>query len=214
MGRHDWYRRTTWTREDAAEFQARLARSRGDTSKAQYLRIQALYLAEAGLHEPALSLMEQLLTNHAVRRELASTHLQRAKSFAAIGRNAEAVESFRSSLVAQRDYPTIRTNVELEFAWFIVVGQHVSLYAEVEPLLQQYMKEVGLLFPVQRYKCAVVLALLAWEQGRSTEALKFVFEARKAASKQHSGFRYHAKFGLVSAIPNEVAQRLTVIDGV
>lgn len=57
MGRDDWYRRTTWTSEDAEAFFDRLNRSRGLESKAQYVRIQALDLEEAGLIEPASSLL-------------------------------------------------------------------------------------------------------------------------------------------------------------
>jgi predicted Zn-dependent protease len=212
MARDDWFRQTSWTAQDAVEFQARLKRSRGDVSKAQYLRIQAIHLAGVGLHDAALKLTDQLLKNHPVPSQLASTYLLRAESYAAVGKDAEAADSFRSSLAAQDHYPNMRTCVALSFAWFIVLKGKVELYREVEPLLQRYEKEVGLAFPVQRFKCAVVRALLASEEGRPTQARSFADEARAMAGEQDSGLRYHAKLGLVDDVPPEVAKRLAAID--
>ena len=213
MGSDDWFRRTSWTTQDAAAFQERLQRSRSDSSKAQYLRIQALHLAQVGNHEPALALIEQLLRLYPVPAELASSHLQRAESYAAIGSTEAAIGSFQKSLAAQAAYPNIRSNVALSFAWFIVLGRHGVLYCEVEPLLTLYEEDVGLLFPVQRFKCAVVRALLASEQGRKEDARRFADEAWSVAGEKHSGLRYYSKLGLVESVPAEVAQRLAAIGG-
>src|SRR5258706_6724492 len=172
MGRVEWFRRTTWTPQDAAECQSRLSRSRGDAGKAQYLRIQAVHLAEVGNHKAALSLIEHLLTNHRVEFELAATYIQRAESCAALGDDEEAVVSFRRSLAAKAKHPGVRPGVELAFAWFIALGRRVELYGEVEGLLRQYEGD-GLTFPVERFKCAVVRALIAAEQGRHADAKAF-----------------------------------------
>lgn len=211
MGREEWFRRKTWTAEDTAEFQARLKRSRGEFKKAQYLRIQALHLAEAGNHGVALELLGQLLRDWPAESELASAHLQMAESYAAMGNDEAAIGSFRASLAAQEAYRGIRTNVALAFAWFIVMRRRDVLYDEVGPLLIKYEKDVGLMFPVQRFKCAVIRALLAWEWGYRDEAKRFADEAQRAADEGHSRLRYHAKLGLVDSIPAEVAQRLAVI---
>jgi tetratricopeptide (TPR) repeat protein len=213
MGRDDWYRRTSWTAQDAADFQARLKRSRGDGSKAQYLRIQAYRLAEVGLHEPSLQLTDQLLREHPEPFELASTYEQRANSYAALGNYVEAIENFRISLAAQQQYPNVRTNVALSFAWFIILSRQAELYGEVEPLLQQYSADHGIMFPLDRFKRAVVRALLADELGHPTEARTFADEALAAAGEQHSGLRYHAQLGLVGEMPAEVAKRLAAIGG-
>lgn len=44
MNKHQWYRNTDWTQKIQEEFEARLAKSRSDYNKAQYLRIQGYYL--------------------------------------------------------------------------------------------------------------------------------------------------------------------------
>src|SRR5262245_19076816 len=43
----DWFRKTSWTAEDQADFRRRLARARKE-NRAQYVRIQAVTLAEQG----------------------------------------------------------------------------------------------------------------------------------------------------------------------
>ena len=63
MSSDDWYRRTTWTDTDRSEFHARLKRSSGDFHKAQYLRIQAHYLANANLTQGAVELLDQLIAD-------------------------------------------------------------------------------------------------------------------------------------------------------
>ena len=211
MARDDWYRRTTWTPEDQAAFQSRLARSRDDEGKAQYLRIQAFYLAEAGRHEAALALIDQLLTRHAVAGQMEMAYLQRAECLAAIGDGEGAIAAFRSSLAARANCPGVISYVAMEFAWFITLRRQTHLYGEIETLLLQYESESGLWFPVQKFKCAVVRALIAAEQGRLRDALAFAELARQAASEEHSGLRYHPNLGLIGAIPTEVAQRLAAI---
>ena len=66
MSKVEWFRRTTWTAADAADFAAHLKRSRSDFHKAQYLRIQAGHLHAVGVPEltaVALGLLGQLVTD-------------------------------------------------------------------------------------------------------------------------------------------------------
>lgn len=49
MASGDWFRRTTWTPREEAEFEQKLSRSRGQRS--EYLRLQASTLADTA--EPA-----------------------------------------------------------------------------------------------------------------------------------------------------------------
>ena len=214
MGRDDWFRKQAWSTQDADDFQQRLQRSREARSKAQYLRIQAVHLAEVGLHEPALALLSQLLRDVPEPFELASTHLQRAQSYVALGDYERAIECFRESLVAEDACPYVRPGTPLEFAWFIVTWERIDLFSEVEPLLLRHEGKHGVTFPVERFKCAAARALVANSDGRVMDARRFASDARNAAKEQHSGFRCHPDLGLVGNVPAGIAQRLAAIGGV
>jgi tetratricopeptide (TPR) repeat protein len=213
MARDDWFRRTTWSALDAADFQARLKRSRGNASKAQYLRIQAVYLAEAGNHEAALSLLDQQLRDHPTSFETTQSLLQRAQSLDALDHQEEAIASYRASLKAQTDFPNVRSGVELYFAWFVVMRKLASLYDDALRLLEQYESRPGIRLPVEQFRCAVVRAFIADERGQTDASRHFAVRARQAAAADHSGLRYHPKLGLAEPIDSEVAQRLAAIGG-
>lgn len=108
MGKTEWFRRTTWTPEDQADFAAHLARSRTSFHKAQYLRIQASHLREVGrpaFAVAALQLLDQLLAEYPEPSELSMTHLQRAECLLDLGRSEEALGAFRRALSTQRQHP-------------------------------------------------------------------------------------------------------------
>ena len=80
----DWFRKTSWTREDREDFFERLSRSR-KYNRAQYLRIQASYLAENGnieLLNAALELLEMLFTQYPDRTEMALAYASKGRVFA------------------------------------------------------------------------------------------------------------------------------------
>ena len=214
MGRDDWFRRRTWSEQDAADFEQRLRRCRGPASKAQSLRIQAFHLAEVGLHREALALLSRLLRDFPEPCQLASSFLQRAKSLAALQDCDGAIESFRAALAAEDGYPNMLPGSPLEFAWFIVSRERTELYREVESLLLRHEGKHGVTFPVERFKCAAAREIVADEQGRPADAERFACEARDAAQERHSGFRYHPDLGVVDHVPAGIARRLATIGGV
>src|SRR5262245_57279217 len=98
MTSKDWFRQTTWSREDEQAFFSRLARSRGSLHKAQYLRIQAYSLAETGneaLVSAALSLLNRLLTEFPEPSQLVAAHFQAARCHERLGDLGAAVNQFR-----------------------------------------------------------------------------------------------------------------------
>ena len=108
VGNVEWYQRSTWTPEDQADFQARLKRSRGSSNKAQYLRLQALALQDAGtevLLEAAVGLLDQLLRDYPDSSLVTSTYRQRAECLADLGRYDEALANYQAALEAQRQAP-------------------------------------------------------------------------------------------------------------
>ena len=78
---NEWFRRTAWTKNDQAEFEARLARARKQ-NRAQYLRIQASHLMEAAnpkLTSAALELLNRMLAEYPSDIQVAQAHVQRAE---------------------------------------------------------------------------------------------------------------------------------------
>jgi len=96
----EWYRRTTWTKDDQADFEARLARARKQ-NRAQYLLIQASYLMEAAnrkLTSAALELLNRMLAEYPSDVQVAQAHTQRAECHIQLGEVDKAIEAFRSAL--------------------------------------------------------------------------------------------------------------------
>jgi tetratricopeptide (TPR) repeat protein len=213
MAKFEWFRRTTWTEDDRAEFNARLMRSRGASSKAQYLRIQASHLSDAGHHAAAIELLDRLLAEFPERGELAMAHSQRADSMAALGNRTIAIDEYRLAFDAERAFPNCRTNAYLSFGWLVVEFGLSGLYNEVLAIFSEFGGDLELPFPVMEYQRCAVLAVIAEAQGDSASARDFAVKAIAAASLQHSGFRYHANLGLVKSQPKWMQTKLDAIVG-
>ena len=128
----EWYRRTTWTKDDQADFEARLARAR-KRSRAQYLRIQASHLMEADnpqLTSAALELLNRMLAEYPSDIEVAQAHAQRAECYIRLGEVDNAIEAFRSALAKEREFPNVRTTAWLDFGWLVIERGLPELYDE------------------------------------------------------------------------------------
>jgi tetratricopeptide (TPR) repeat protein len=208
MAKTEWFRRTTWSEIDREEFNARLVRSRGREHKAQYLRIQASHLAEAGQHTAAIELLDRMFAEFPQKIELASAHGQKAASLAKLGKLDAAIREFRAALQSERDFPNVRTNAWLDFAWLIVEQQLTELYGEASRILQEFRREGELSLPNLEYRYATIQALLADARGERERAREFAKQALAEAAKEHSGLRYHPTVGLVGSERNTFADRL------
>jgi tetratricopeptide (TPR) repeat protein len=209
----EWFSRTTWSDADRQEFDARLRRSRGDGSKAQYLRIQAVHLAEAGLHVPAVELLDRMLSDFPDTLQLAQAHSQKANSLAKLGKIEQAIHEFRTALQAQRDFPNFRTNAWLNFGWFVLENNLTDLFAEISNVMQEFWDESGMEFPLSAYRYLVIQSLLADDRGDTLGATEFARRALSEAQKDHSGFRRHPNVGLVGIERNTFASRLEALAG-
>ncbi|OJW24663.1 MAG: hypothetical protein BGO49_06390 [Planctomycetales bacterium 71-10] len=211
MAGDDWFRRTTWTEQDAADFEARLKRSRS-RSRDSYLHLQAFHLAEAGEHRAALSLLDRRLVEYRDSIFTAESHLLRAECLDALGLVDEAVAAYRASLGAQEDRPNVVPGVERSFARFIAVRRIVDLYDEALHLALRGEWASGAATPSQRFGRALVQALIAHERGDAEAARWFAAVARVAAAETHSGYSRHPDVGLAGPIDPEIARRLDEID--
>jgi tetratricopeptide (TPR) repeat protein len=101
------------------EFDARLARSRGADRKAQYLRIQATHLFEAGqphLTRAALALVDRLIAEFPDPFQLAPALALRAEALVDLGRTDEALQTYERALNARRAFPQVGDDGYLGYA--------------------------------------------------------------------------------------------------
>ncbi len=211
MAKTEWFRRTSWSNADRAEFTARLARSRSAGNRAQYLRIQAYHLALAHHHAAAIELLDRLFAEFPEHIELAQAHCQKAGSLAKLGQLDAAVQEYRVALQSERDFPSVRTDAWLELGWLVVERQLTQYYAEALEVLQEFRKEDGFQFPVTEYKYAAIQALLAEFRGEKARACEFARQALLQAARTTSGLQYHPRVGLVGSERNTFASRLRVL---
>jgi tetratricopeptide (TPR) repeat protein len=213
MSQTEWFRRSTWSDADREDFNARLQRSRGAGNKAQYLRIQARHLADAGNHAAAVELLNRLFAEFPQRIELAQAHAQRAESIANLGQLDAAIQEYRVALQTERDAPNVRTNAWLDFGWLVVDRQLTDYYDEVSQVLREFRHEGGLRFPAIEFRYAAIQAQLADYRGDKARAREFARQALAEAAKEHTGLRYHPTIGLDDSESNAVANRLRTLAG-
>lgn len=194
MSQNDWYRRTTWNEAEAQDFFARLKRSRGNFHKGQYLRIQAYTLADT---HPlvALELLDQYFALDGDHFDQASAHVGRALAYLKLGNLEAALASYDQALAHEKAYPNVRTRACLELPYLIAINQVSSRFHQALSLLSENTDD--LMFPVDKFKHHAARAMIL----RHTDMGLAASEAQlalQAAALDHSGFRYHAKLGLVS----------------
>jgi tetratricopeptide (TPR) repeat protein len=198
----EWYRKSSWSEADKADFFAHLKRSRSAFHKAQYLRIQAGHLQMISTPESsraALQLLDKVLAEFPEQiTEFAATCYQKAECLETLGDFAGAVEAYRNALEFERRYSnSTRTLAWLDFGCFAVRTRMKKIYDEVLAVLDEFKGR--LMFPFERYKYFGILAMISEAWGDSATARDFARKALTAAAVTDSGFRYHPTVGLVSA---------------
>ena len=200
--RETWYRGASWTQSDQEAFWARLRRSRGAWHRAQYLRIQAFHLEEAGILEPAVVLLEHALSEEPEGFESGEIHHQLATCREKQGRISEAVEHLRRALNIAARGPSRASGVWLTFGRVAVEHGRHELYEEFLALVDKADRagelNTALMFPADRYRFAGILAVINAHLGNKSEARHLADTALQAANETTSGLRYHPQLGVVS----------------
>ena len=210
MARDDWFRRTTWTSQDQTEFYARLARSRTAFHRAQYARIQALTLFDAGgepLVRAALGILERIFKEYPETSQLESAHLQAAQCHDELGDIAAAIRHFRLAIEAHAHSPNFHSGVNLDFPWFIVKHGLTAHFDEALSVVQN----AHLAFPIQQFKAATVRSRIALSRDDEPKARRFAHEALQAARATKSQFRHHQSLGLVGERYSHIVRELEEI---
>lgn len=204
----EWYRRSVWSSEDAKEFDNKLMRAQAG-NRPQYLRIQAVHLAEASLDAPALQLLERMLVEYPDDHFIALAHSQRADILLRLEKIEEAIVAYRQAMEAQRAKPNVHTNAYLEFAWLVANTNRVSLFDEALNMLEEFGGDEA--FPVLIFKYFGALAIIQATNGNLSAASGHAKKALAAMKEKESGFRNHPNIGLVRDVEPNILDRLNNI---
>lgn len=206
MADDSWYRRRTWSREDQAAFFDRLKRSRSGFHKAQYCRIQAYELQQAGYFNDAIGLLDYLMAEWPHDAELAVIYHQKAACLERLGDKTAALAAYRQAFDAQRKKPSVLTNAHLGFALLAASTPFPNCYDEALSVLNEFRMHSP--FPIQEFEAAAARALIADARAEREEAKRQAATALEAATREHSGFSRHANVGLVKNVGEGLMGRL------
>lgn len=199
MAGDDWFRRTTWFASDRQAFFDRLGRCRSESTRTQALRIQAGILAKEGMHDEAIALLNQLLSEHPDDYFRGMSYTERAECRRELGDIDEAIADYRRALVLQYgDCPNVITNAWLDLPWLIIEQRRFELFSEAVDILSDNEPKKSINFPLTTYICEAVRALVAERQGRKEMATNHARSALAASTQNDSDLRYHPDVGLVT----------------
>jgi tetratricopeptide (TPR) repeat protein len=197
---NDWFRKTTWSEADQADFFARLKRCRTNYNKAQYLRIQASHLESIGSDEmlkSSLELLDKMFAEFPEQTQMASAYSQKASCLAKLGNIDDAIVNYQSALQTEREYPRVKTYAFMQFGRLVVEKNLIKLFDQALDELKE-LDSRGIKFPSDIFQAFGIRSIIMAKRGEPDIASEFAKVAIEAADKSHSGFRYHSTVGLVS----------------
>ena len=165
MGKTEWFRRSTWSERDAAQFDARLARSRGLTARRSTCQFRPSTCLRAGrphLTRAALGLLDRLIAEYPDPFQLAFALALRAEALVDLGRADEALASYQQALAARRAFPQVGDDGYLAFAELVYALRRSDLYDATLAAIDEFSS--GTQFPVQEFRIATSRALIAAER--------------------------------------------------
>jgi len=195
----DWYRKTTWTSDDAADFFAHLARSRTDFHRAQYLKVQALALKDAKQYHAALELLEMAIEKFP-NRETTQVRKLRAECLWALGLREQSRDAFRAAVEAQRAQRSIQCNAALAFAEAFHDVDDGAYRTELLDLLREEVAQPESFGPFLEFRYALIFTRLLAGLGDMNAAAKWADRALSAQRAKISGLRHYKPVGWASGV--------------
>jgi tetratricopeptide (TPR) repeat protein len=195
----DWYRKTTWTHDDANDFFAQLTRSQTDIHRAQYLKIQALTLKDARQFDAALELVEAAIERFPTR-EVTQLRKLRAECLWALGHREQSLEAYRCAFQAQREQRNVLCNVALTFAESFHDADDGAHRAELLELLREEVTQPESFGPFLEFRYALMFTRLHAGLGQMSAAAKWADRALSAQRAEISGRRNYQPVGSASGI--------------
>lgn len=187
----DWYRNEDWNDAVALRFEEKLRRAR---DKQQRLRIQACLLAPTH-PEVALDLLERYFAMPD-RFDHAQAYVDRATALKALGRIEDAADSYELALAREGQFPNVQTQAYLQLPMLVATERLQSRFDRAIALLDEQADR--LTFPLEHFLWHAARALIMSYRGDRARAASHAKSALEAASRGHSGLRYHPGIGLVT----------------
>lgn len=200
----DWFRNTTWDEATERAFDEKLCRAR---RKEQYLRIQGNTLARSH-PEVALKLLDRYFELHD-DFDHAQAYVDRATALLALGRIEEAIAAYEAALARESVFPNLRTQAYLDLPYLVASHGVWEQYKRAKELLD--LHQFRLMFPVDHFRWHAANALIAAAAGEAETASTHAKHALGAASRDHSGFRYHPSVGLVTTQYDQIIMKLEAL---
>ena len=210
MAADDWYRNTTWDNKIETEFEARLKRSRGAYSKAQYLRIQASYLLDSSDNDNeqiGVRLMERLIIDYPT--EEFSTifgHEQLGDYYFKTGDFNKAEKHFRQvteHYINKNTRGGTSAIADLKLAETILTANRIDKFDEAYKICKDFpLKE--LMLNSDRFYHAVLVAQLCDRLNKKVEAKESALKAIEITKITEPQFNRHKTVGLIRATENQL----------
>jgi glutamyl/glutaminyl-tRNA synthetase len=205
----DWYRQESWTDEAASNFEMQLSRTRGQRD--EYLRIQAVTLAETNRTEnagPAIQLAKRHLEQQPEGISAAQMHAIMARAHVTLHDNDSALAAYLDAIRLEHARPNVRGCHYLEFAWFVATNCISGLYDEVLKAIANNKDDKDLIFPANQYRYFASLALIAADSDDMTTARRMAKNALKATSVDTGPFWRLPALGIFNSTKDINLQRL------
>jgi hypothetical protein len=203
----DWYRKETWSVADAAEFDRRLKRSRGQ--RTQYLKLQAWHLAQSrktSLAAPAIALANRYLEEDPGGFFEVEAHLIIAEANTTLRDTSGALRAYRAAVKAEARKRGIRCCAYRSYAWFAATNGLADEFDDVLKSMES-MEVSDLVFPISQFKYFASLALISKELHDDENARRMARNALEAEAKG-APFARHKDVGVVKGIDPSVQKRV------
>jgi tetratricopeptide (TPR) repeat protein len=208
MAEQDWFRKTSWNKSDQGDFWAHWKRARGASTKAQYLRIQALYLSDQ-YQAASLEMLDKMLREFPDSHDVAGAELQRGQIFLRQGKLKEAIDALERALAREAAFPNSLTDAWSVYGMSIIHYKLVEHYDVAGQLAEARLAQAA--FPIERFLGNAILAVVSRHRGNSNKASEHARAALQETKVEHSGFRYHPDIGLVENPDEKLVAELKAI---
>ncbi len=206
MADEDWYRNEKWNKRIKEAFFAKLNRAR--SQRDQYLVIQAHYL-EKHYPEITLELIELYFATRKDKFDDVRAYWAQASAYKTMKQYEQMIQAYKKVFRRETEFPRHTTSAYVEFPYLVASKKIFSEYDFALDILSKRAEDCK--FPLSFYKWNAAHALIAFDQGRTDDALMYAKKAIEFAEVKKSWFRYHPNSGLVGKEHKLVIKQLLKI---